>query len=378
MEPPRGGGDPLRSLRVLDGTGTSLWWRSYGRNRRCVAADLKTEGGRRAVRRLAEKVDVVIENFRPGVAESFGLGPKDLPASVVFTRISGYGQDGPKAPEGGFRAINGFPAGKGEGKNLPPVRPNVSLGDNLAGLHAAFGTVMALRARDADPLRRGQVVDVALTESVFNMLEAIVPELADAGVEREPSGSTISGVVPSATFATKDGRWCVVGGNGDSVYSRLMAACGRADMDSANPKFASNAARCEAADEIYGVIGDWVSNRTLDEVVAAMREARVPAGPIVRARDLLSDEQFVARGMFERASPPPPRTTKADAASSSSSSSDPLSFTLPAIVPVLARTAGKTLWAGPELGQHTDEVLMGEGGFSKAEVEELRRQGAIF
>lgn len=249
------------------------------------------------------------------------------------------------------------------------------MGDNLAGLHAAFGTVMALRARDADPLRRGQVVDVALTESVFNMLEAIVPEFADAGIEREPSGSTISGVVPSATFATRDGRWCVVGGNGDSVYSRLMEKVGRPDMAAAaGPRFASNAARCEAADEIYGVIGDWVRSRTLDEVVAAMREARVPAGPIVRARDLLSDEQFVARGMFERASPPP---RKADA-SSSSSSSDPLSFTLPAIVPVLSRTAGKTLWAGPELGQHTDEVLMEEGGFSKEEVEELRREGAVF
>ena len=230
VESPRGGGDPLRSLRVLDSTGTSLWWRSYGRNRRCVAADLKTEGGRRVVRRLAERVDVVIENFRPGVAEGFGLGPKDLPASLVYTRISGYGQDGPKvrnscssslgalrprsrkkkknspfflpkktffrlpqAPlpgyasvceaEGGFRAINGFPGGEGqEGAGLPPVRPNCSLGDNLAGLHAAFGTVLALRARDADPLRRGQVVDVALTESVFNMLEAIIPESADAGV----------------------------------------------------------------------------------------------------------------------------------------------------------------------------------------------------
>ena len=209
-------------------------------------------------------------------------------------------------------------------------------------------------------------------------------------VEREPSGSTISGVVPSATFATSDGRWCVVGGNGDSVYSRLMAAVGRPDMAASaeNPKFATNAARCEAADEIYGVIGEWVSKRTLDEVVAAMREARVPAGPIVRARDLLSDEQFVARGMFERASPPPrssktPPKPKPDSSSSSSSESsdggvDPLSFTLPAIVPVLSRTAGKTLWAGPELGQHTDEVLMEEGGFSREEVEELRREGAVF
>ena len=165
-----------------------------------------------------------------------------------------------------------------------------------------------------------------------------------------------------------------------------MQAVGRPDMAaSANPKFATNAARCAAADEIYGVIGDWVRSRTLDEVVAAMREARVPAGPIVRARDLLSDEQFVARGMFEKASPPPKAPPKADAAAAASSSSEdgsdsgngPLSFTLPAIVPVLSRTAGKTLGAGPELGAHTDEVLMGEGGFSREEVEELRRSGSV-
>ena len=297
--------------------------------------------------------------------------------------------------EGGFRAINGFPPNAGEpgarGPPLPPVRPNCSLGDNLAGLHAAFGTLLALRARDADPLGRGQVVDVALTESVFNMLEAVIPESADAGVEREPSGSTISGVVPSATFATSDGRWCVVGGNGDSVYSRLMAAVGRPEMDASNPRFASNAARCAAADEIYGVIGKWISRRTLDEVVAAMREARVPAGPILRAKDLLKDEQFLARKMFEKASPPPPPasspSSSAAAAAAAASSGGGgakkkedeslLSFTLPAIVPVLSRTAGGTLWAGPALGAHTDEVLMGEGGFSREEVEELRASGAV-
>jgi len=290
----------------------------------------------------------------------------------------------------------------------------MSLGDNLAGLHAAFGAVLALRARDADPLRRGQVVDVALTESVFNMLEAMIPESADAGVkrekerreekerererkrkkekekknqpstfsnqnvsihasqvEREPSGSTISGVVPSATFRTKDGRWCVVGGNGDSVYTRLMAAVGRPEMgaDVADSRFSTNAARCEAAEEIYGVIGDWVAQRTLDEVVEAMRVARVPAGSILRAKDLLKDEQFLARGMFQKASPPPPKDK-------SSPSSD-LSFTIPAIVPVLSRTPGKTLWAGPGLGQHTEEVLVGEAGFSKEEFEALKREGAI-
>lgn len=189
-------------------------------------------------------------------------------------------------------------------------------------------------------------------------------------VEREPSGSTISGVVPSATFSTKDERWCVVGGNGDSVYSRLMEAVGRPEMGAENPKFATNAKRCEVADEIYNVIGEWVSQRTLEEVVEAMRKARVPAGPILRAQDLLKDEQLLARKMFEKASPPPKSPKQA-------SNESGLSFTLPAIVPVLSRTSGKTLWAGPALGQHTDEVLMEEGGFSREEVEELRREGAI-
>lgn len=288
--------------------------------------------------------------------------------------------------ESGFRAINGFPPP--ENKNatdaLPPVRPNISLGDNLAGFHAAFGALLALRARDADPLRRGQVVDVALTESVFNMLEACIPESADAGVEREPSGSTISGVVPSATFATSDGRWCVVGGNGDSVYSRLMDAVGRPDMRAdADERYATNAARCGAADEIYAAVGGWVRRRTLDEVVAAMREARVPAGPILRPQDLLKDEQFLARKMFERASPPPKRegeTTKSEKKKSENVDDvdeSELSFTLPAIVPVLSRTGGRTLWAGPALGQHTDEVLVGEAGFTREEVEEMRRSGAV-
>lgn len=276
VEPP--GGDPLRSLRVLDATGTSLWWRTYGRNRRCMVADLRTAAGRDVVRQLASKCDLLVENFTPGKMEGWGLGPADLDARLVYCRISGYGQTGPMAgrpgyasvceAHSGFRAVNGFP-------DRPPVRPNISLGDTLAGLHAAFGGVMALLARDRGltgvgraprppaPVG-GQVVDAAITESVFSMLEACVPEWVEGGVDREPSGSTISGVVPSATFRTADARWCVVGGNGDSVYTRLMEAVGRPDMGAQSPAFKDNAARCARADEIYEV-----SERTRERIAPA-------------------------------------------------------------------------------------------------------------
>lgn len=206
---------------MLDATNTSLWWRGYGRNRRCVGADLRTEGGRAVVRALAAKSDVLIENFTPGRMEAWGLGPEDLDPRLIYVRISGRGQTGPAATlpgyasvceaESGFRAVNGYP-------DRAPVRPNLSLGDSLAGLHAAFGALLALRARDSSSSQntRGQVVDASITESMLNMMEAAPSEWADAGVEREPSGSSISGVVPTGTFQTADGRYCVVGGNGDS------------------------------------------------------------------------------------------------------------------------------------------------------------------
>ena len=388
VEPP--GGDPLRSLRVLDGSGTSLWWRTYGRNRRCLVADLRTEAGRGVVRDLATRSDVLIENFTPGKMEGWGLGPAELDPALVYCRISGYGQTGPLAgrpgyasvceAHSGFRAVNGFP-------DRAPVRPNISLGDSLAGLHAAFGGVMALLARDRGPTGVGrvpnpaasasppvgQVVDAAITESVFSMLEACVPEWVEAGTDREPSGSTISGVVPSATFRTADARWCVVGGNGDSVYTRLMGVVGRPDMGAANPAFADNAARCSRADEIYGVITAWVAARPLAAVLEAMAAARVPAGPILRPRDLVDDPQFVERGMFQAAPPAPggaqaPAQAPAGGGGGEAAPGPPRPVTVPAMLPVLGRTPGGTAWAGPELGQHTAEVLRGELGWGEAAV----------
>jgi len=367
IESPKG--DQLRSLRVRDDVGTSLWWRCHNRNKRCVTVDLHKDAGRDILRRLAQKSDVLIENFRPGVMEGWKLGPGDLPPSLVYARISGYGQTGPlaKLPGygsvceafGGFRYINGYP-------DRPPVRPNTSLGDNLAGIHAALGIVMSLlhqqRMRGMGDVRApGQVVDAAISESVFNMMEACVSEYLHAGVERQPSGSTISGVVPSGTFKTKDGHWVVIGGNGDSVYSRLMSAIGRPDMGASNPRYATNADRMKHEGEVMGAIAEWCEGRTRDEVQAAMDEARVPAGPILSVGDITRNEQYAARGMIEEAPVP----------------GHSFSISVPAIPPILSRTPGKTWTAGADLGYHTKEVLMQELGMSEVEVERLRAQGVI-
>jgi len=221
VEPP-GRGDALRQLRDLDSSGTSLWWRSYGRNRRCITVDLHNEEGRKVIKALATKADVLLENFRPGVMEAWGLGPADLGSHLVYARISGYGQTGPKAQlpgyasvceaYGGFRYLNGYP-------DRPPVRPNISLGDSLAGLHAAFGAVMALLHREAgrsgSGKGSGQVIDAAISESLYNMLEGCIPEYFASGAVRPPSGSTLTGVVPSGCWMASDGIHIIIGGNGN-------------------------------------------------------------------------------------------------------------------------------------------------------------------
>lgn len=364
VEPP-GRGDALRHLRMADDTNTSLWWRSYGRNRRCITLDLHNEEGRRVLRQLADKADCLVENFRPGVMEKWGLGPKDLKPDLVYTRISGYGQTGPKAQlpgyasvceaYGGFRYINGYP-------DRAPVRPNMSLGDSLAGLHAAFGTVMALlHLTRGGPGAAGQVVDAAISESMFNMLEGCVPEFAASGQVRPPSGSTLTGVVPSGTWKAKDGVYVIIGGNGNSVYNRLIAAMGRPDLGIDNPRFATDGLRCQHEGEILEVIEEWVGSHTSQEVMEAMNAARVPAGPILSTADIMAEPQYQERGMIHRAAPP---------------SGGP-EVTMPAMLPVMHGTPGGTRWAGPDLGEHTDEVLQSELGLSEADIQQLRDSGAI-
>jgi len=361
IEPP--GGDPIRGWRVVR-DGTSLWWASLGRNKKSVTLDLSTEQGRAVARALAAKCDVLIENFRPGTLEKWGMGPaelKQLNPELIVARVSGYGQTGPYAAQpgfasvcegfGGFRHVNGFP-------DRPPVRPNISMGDTLAGLHAVLGILLSLTARLRGKAPAGQVVDVAIYESVFNLLESIVPEYDGAGVVREPSGSTITGIVPTNTYLCADGKYIIIGGNGDSIYQRLMRAIGRPEM-AEDEKFATNAKRVENEKEIDEAILAWTKARSSAEALEALRKAGVPNGPIYSVADMMADPHYQARGMFEKVEV----------------GGKPLR--IPAIPPILGETPGRTDGPGPALGAHTDEVLEKLLGLKAEERAALRAAGAI-
>ncbi|HSL16300.1 MAG TPA: CaiB/BaiF CoA-transferase family protein [Methylomirabilota bacterium] len=362
IEPP-GKGDAVRGWRAVEGD-TSLWWYSLGRNKRSVTVNLKSDEGRELVRKLAAKVDVLVENFRPGTMEGWGLGPDDLWPSnpgLIYARVSGYGQDGPYATRpgyasvcegvGGLRYVNGFP-------NQPPVRQNLSLGDSLTGLHTAFGILLALFHRDRKGGRPGQVVDVGIFEAVYNMMEAVVPEYDRLGMVRGPSGTTITGVVPTNTYPCRDGRYIIIGGNGDSIFKRLMTAAGRPDMAD-DPALADNAGRLEHQQRVDGAIADWTRTLTAAEVLAALETARVPAGLIYSVADMVDDPHFAARGLFETVD----------------AGGRPLK--LPAIIPKLTATPGRTEWAGPAVGEHTRPVLGDLLGLSDDELDALVARGVI-
>jgi crotonobetainyl-CoA:carnitine CoA-transferase CaiB-like acyl-CoA transferase len=361
VEPP--GGDPVRGWRVVR-DGTSLWYRSLGRNKKSVTLDLKSEQGRVLALQLLEKADVVIENFRPGLMEEWGLGPaqlKERNPGLVYARISGYGQTGPYAGKpgyasvtegfGGFRYINGEP-------DKAPVRPNISLGDTVAAIHAALGIALALLQRGKPESGQGQVVDVALYESVFNLMEGIVPEYDGAGVVREPSGTTITGIVPTNTYRCDDGKYVVIGGNGDSIFKRLMTAAGRSDM-AENPAMAHNAGRIEHEEEIDEALGLWCASHSSVHIINTLEEVRVPVGPIYNVEDMMADPQYQARGMFE------------------SVEIDGKPLKIPAIMPRLDTTPGRTDWPGLAVGSHNDEVLRGILQLDDGQLEQLRRDGVI-
>ena len=363
VEPP-GSGDPLRQWRVLDDDGTSFWWRSIARNKKCITADLREQEGRDLVRRLSGKCQVLVENFRPGVMEKWGLGPADLwveNPGLVYARISGYGQDGPWATKpgfasvcegvGGLRYVNGLP---GEA----PMRPNLSLGDTMAGLHTALGVVMACLYQARNPGSRGQVIDTALYEAVFNLLEGVVPEYSGAGVVREPSGSTITGIVPTNTYRCADGRFIVIGANGDSIFRRLCETMGRPDMAS-DPGMADNAGRVAHEGEIDQAIEMWTGALDSARVLAMLEEARVPSGPIYSVADMMSNEHFIARGLFEAVE----------------ANGKPLK--IPAMIPKLSETPGRTDWPGPEVGAFNAEIYGELLGLSPEEITALQSRGII-
>jgi len=365
IEDPRGG-DPLRQWRLLHGD-TSLWWSVQSRNKKSVTLNLKDPRAQAIARRLALEADVVIENYRPGVLEKWGLGYDQLKRerpSLVMVRLSGYGQTGPKRDMPGFGAIaesmGGLRYVSGHA-DRPPVRVGISIGDSLAALHGVIGAMMALHHRDVSGGRvtgEGQLVDVALYEAVFNMMESTVPEFDRFGFVRSRTGGALPGIVPSNTYPCSDGESVVVAGNGDAIYRRLMIAVGRTDL-AEDPKLQRNDGRVERVGEIDAAISGFTSVRTIDEVLAALDRADVPCGKIYSVADMVDDAQFAARGMFE-VHPLEDGT--------------PVKF--PGIVPKLSETPGKTRWMGPRLGEHTAEVLEGLG-FSEEERDELRKNGVI-
>lgn len=362
IEPPSGG-DPIRGWRKLEESGTSFWWRSLGRNKKCVTLDLKSDRGRALAKQLIDGADVVIENFRPGTMEKWGLGPEEFKQTnpgLVYARISGYGQTGPYSHKPGFasacEAISGFRYVNGH-PGEAPVRPNLSIGDTISGLHAALGILLAIIERDRGE-GQGQVVDVALYESMFNLMEAVIPEFSGAGVIREPSGSTITGIVPTNTYRCADGKYVVIGGNGDSIFQRLMVAAERPEM-SADPRFTDNPGRVAHQQEIDQALSDWCARYNCQHILDKLEEARVPVGPIYNVEDMFNDPHFQARGLFERVE----------------INGKPLD--IPAMMPRLGKTPGCTDWAGPEVGSHNKEVLGDILGLGEQEIDELAEQQVI-
>ena len=360
VEPP--GGDPLRKWRNLH-RGTSLWWYVQNRNKKSVTADLRLPEGQAVVRRIAKDADVVIENFRPGTLEKWGLGYERLAADnpgLVMLRLSGFGQSGPYRDQtgfgaiaesmGGLRYVTGFP-------DRPPVRPNLSIGDALASLHGVIGALMALRHRDAND-GKGQVVDVALYEAVFNMMEGALPEYDLTGETRERTGSNLTGIVPSNTYLTRDGQHIVIGANADSIFKRLMHMIGRDDL-AEDPSLADNAGRAKRADELDAAIGGWSAKLGSDAALAALAEAQVPSSKIYSVADIAADAQYLARDMI--------RQVKL---------ADGTPLKVPGIVPKLSATPGDIDWVGPGLGEHTEAVLAAHG-YARAEIAALRARKAI-
>ncbi|MGM7723181.1 CaiB/BaiF CoA transferase family protein [Metabacillus sp. Hm71] len=343
VEDPRSG-DSLRNWRVMH-KGTSLWWYVHARNKKSITLNLREKEGQDMVRELAKEADVVIENFRPGRLESWGLGYEDLKKinpSIIMTRISGYGQTGPYRDKvgfgsvaesmGGLRYLTGFP-------DRPPVRVGLAVGDSIAGLYAVNGTLLALRARDMDPLKRGQYVDVALTESVFSLLEGVLPEYDMKGIVRERTGATLEGIAPSNTYQCSDGKYIVIAANSDSIFKRFALAMGRPDFAN-DPVYSNNQGRAEHAEYLDQVIEEWTKRYTQKEVQRILDEAGVPAGPIYSIEDIVNDEQFQARDMLKPVTLP-----------------DGEQVLVPGIVPKLSETPGSIEWIGPELGQHNEEVI---------------------
>ncbi len=359
IEPP-GVGDPLRTWRKLH-NGTSLWWYNQSRNKKSVTLDLKDPEAQEIVRQLATEANVVIENFRPGTLEKWGLGWETLSKlnpSLIMIRISGYGQTGPYSQKPGFAAIAECMGGLRYVTGYPdraPVRTGVSLGDTLASLYGVVGALMALYHIKANK-GEGQFIDVALYEAVFAVMESLIPEYASTGVIRERTGASLPGIVPSNTYMCKDGNYVAIAGNGDGIFKRFMVAIGRPDL-AENPELEHNDGRVLHTEMLDGVIASWVGGLPLQDVLDTLDAASVPCGRIYTAKDICEDAHYQAREMIQRFE-----------------MADGTPIDLPGIVPKLSATPGRTRWLGPQLGEHTKEVLESIG-VTPEQYERMKQAG---
>ncbi|MFK9090739.1 CaiB/BaiF CoA transferase family protein [Bacillus salipaludis] len=357
-------GDPLRNWRVMHGD-NSVWWYIQSRNKKSITINLRDEQGQKIVKKLAGEVDVVLENFRPGTLEKWGLGYEDLTAinpSLIMTRISGYGQTGPFKEKAGFgsvaeafgglRYLTGYP-------DRPPVRAGIAIGDMVAGLYAVIGTIMALRARDQSPDKKGQLIDVALYEAIFSLLEGILPEYDLKSLVRERTGSTLPGIAPSNTYECADGKYVVIGANGDSIFKRLMNIMGREDLAN-DPRFVTNQGRADNVELIDGLIEEWTKQRPLEEALQSLDDAAVPAGPIYSIKDIAEDVHYKARNMLEPIELPTGETVLA-----------------PGVVPKLSETPGSLKWIGPSLGEHNVEIFEKLIQMDQEQLTKLKQLGVI-
>jgi formyl-CoA transferase len=360
IEPP-GAGDPLRQWRLLK-DGTSVWWQVQSRNKRSLALDLRQSEAQALVRKLIIEADVLIENFRPGAMESWGLGPDtllELHPGLIILRISGYGQTGPYKDKPGFgvvaEAMGGLRHLSAEPGRLP-VRVGVSIGDTLASLHGVIGILMALHEKQRSGL--GQVIDVALYEAVFNCMESLLPEYSAFGAVRGPAGSALPGIAPSNAYLCKDGKCALIAGNGDSIFKRLMMAIGRDDL-AVDPTLTDNAGRVRRVEEIDAAIGAWTSKLNVAEVLAVLDQAAVPAGRIYTVEDIAADPHYLARGMLAEVS-----------------MSDGSILKVPGMVPKLSRTPGQHRRNAPSLGQDTNAVLL-DLGITEDQISEMKKRGIV-
>ena len=360
IEPP-GAGDPLRKWRLLK-DGTSVWWQVQSRNKRSLALDLRTPEGQGLVRQLALEADVLIENFRPGAMEGWNLTPEDLLAAnprLIVLRISGYGQTGPYRNRPGFGVVAEAMGGLRHLTAEPgrvPVRVGVSIGDTLAALHGVIGILLALQHRHASG--QGQVIDVALYEAVFNCMESLLPEYSAFDAVRGPAGSALPGIAPTNAYRCNDGGYALIAGNGDSIFRRLMTLIGRDDLGQ-DPALADNAGRVARVAELDAAIGTWTAVRSVDDVLAALDAASVPAGRIYTVADIAHDPHYRARGMLTEVQ-----------------MDDGSTLTVPGIVPKLSATPGSHRRNAPTVGQDTTAVLR-DVGLTEAQITALRERGIV-